>query len=312
MDWLNVLVAQAISGYREDAADSDQLLVSLTEALNGPRRPSWLSPIQVTDVDLGQEYPLFSNARIKAAEESGRMRAEIDFDFKDSLTLGVSTAMSLNWPKPSFARLPISLSVTVEKITATLLLEFSVSPLSSASPSRALHLSLQPDFSTRLGVSSFLGAHSQLQDLPKITQLIESSLRGWVQDRCVWPKYQVIPLPTLWKVRDATVGQGPTNVAAERAERGEDTHESEDDISREEAWLVAQRTRQASGDVDDYPDVVPPLQDATEDGIDLDLDNMTSISMRTPRSIRPSMGYESSTSSFVSMPGAIPIRRKRA
>jgi hypothetical protein len=46
-------------------------------------------------------------------------RAEIDLDYSDCLTLVISTSLIINFPRPRFAVLPISLGVTLSGLSGT-------------------------------------------------------------------------------------------------------------------------------------------------------------------------------------------------
>jgi len=75
--------------------------------------------VEVTRLDIGEEFPIFNNARIRPADTIGRMRVEVDCDYSDQITLGIDTQILLNWPKPKIAVLPISLVLSVVKFSAT-------------------------------------------------------------------------------------------------------------------------------------------------------------------------------------------------
>lgn len=98
LDWVNVVVAQALAGYRDDVqrggwsglleaaataaateGDGDRRRTArdvMEEVLNRNtlgRGIGFLDPIEVTDVQFGQSYPIFTNARVRPADASGRM-----------------------------------------------------------------------------------------------------------------------------------------------------------------------------------------------------------------------------------------------
>ncbi|KAJ2899049.1 hypothetical protein MKZ38_003450 [Zalerion maritima] len=71
LDWFNVLVAQTIAQFRSDAQHDDAILLSLSKALNGPVRPDFIDEIKVTELSLGDDFPIFSNCRIIPVDEDG-------------------------------------------------------------------------------------------------------------------------------------------------------------------------------------------------------------------------------------------------
>ncbi|PWN48806.1 hypothetical protein IE53DRAFT_318746, partial [Violaceomyces palustris] len=217
-DWLNVVFAQAVAGYRQDVLSARDLMEEILNRKTGNGKMDFLDPIKVTEADFGDRYPIFSNARVRPADDTGRMRIEVDVDYSDQITLAIDTKLVINLPKPRFAVLPISLSLTVVKFSGTLAIElFSTEPssvvLPPASPQPSangdrqtptnprsrhqLHFSLHPDFALEASASSLLGSRAKLQDVPKIEQILISRLRGFIQDRFVWPKYWSLTLPNL-------------------------------------------------------------------------------------------------------------------
>ncbi|KAF2463733.1 uncharacterized protein BDR25DRAFT_297594 [Lindgomyces ingoldianus] len=154
LDWFNVLVAQTIAQLRADARQDDAVLTSLTELLNTGSKPDWIGEIRVTEIALGDEFPIFSNCRVMPAEdgfgasgasggglgvgggsEEGRLQARMDVDLSDVITLGVETTLVLNYPKPFVAVLPVALAVSVVRFSGTLAVSFipsSTPPSTSA------------------------------------------------------------------------------------------------------------------------------------------------------------------------------------
>lgn len=132
---------------------------------------------------------------------SASQRVELDLDFSDHLSLAISTRLLLHFPRPSFAILPISLGLTLQRFSGTLTL--ALPPPSAhhahhhggAPPS--MHISLHPDFELSLSVTSLLGARAKLQDVPKVEQLIVARVRSWIQDKVVWPGRVSVALPSF-------------------------------------------------------------------------------------------------------------------
>ncbi|KAL9112691.1 MAG: hypothetical protein Q9227_002994 [Pyrenula ochraceoflavens] len=233
LDWFNVLIAQAIAQYRQAAYNQrdatplapPSILTTLTAALNNPsKKPSFIDKIAVTEISLGEEFPIFSNCRVIALEDDGvagqssggRLQALMDVDLSDdNLTLGIETSLILNYPKPFSAVLPVALVVSVVRFSGTLSISFvpASSPGSSeqsslgtnpqsnstsASPHTNLAFSFLPDYRLELSVRSLVGSRSRLQDVPKIAQLVEARVQTWFEERVVEPRVQVVGLPGLW------------------------------------------------------------------------------------------------------------------
>ena len=154
LDWFNVLIAQTIAQLRADALNDDAILSSLSQALNGPHKPDVVDEIRVTEISLGEEFPIFSNCRVIPVDEDGTpvkapigrkgglganlgestLQARMDVDLGDVITLGVETKLVLNYPKPRVAVMPVALSVSVMRFSGTLSVSFT--PSTSPSTSR--------------------------------------------------------------------------------------------------------------------------------------------------------------------------------
>ena len=227
LDWFNVLIAQTIAQFRNDAQQDEAILTSLTDVLNGPQKPDFLSTIKVTEISLGEDFPILSNCRVHPVEddgtgpEGGRLQAHMDVDLSDFVTLAVETKMILNYPKPMTAVLPIALSVSVVRFSGTLSISFlpsstrpaSASDASSVAPQHPLSTTpttlafcFLPGYRLDLSVRSLVGSRSRLQDIPKIAQLVESRLHSWIDERCVEPRVQQVALPSFWPRKQNTRG----------------------------------------------------------------------------------------------------------
>lgn len=230
LDWFNVLVAQTIAQFRSDAQHDDAILNSLTKALNGTYRPDFLDEIKVTELTLGEDFPIFSNCRIIPVDEDGlafppgkafdanmatregaRLQARMDVDLSDMITLAVETKMLLNYPKKLTAVLPVALAVSVVRFSGTLSISFNPSnPSDSGSAPTKMTFTFLDDYRLDFSIRSLLGSRSRLQDVPKIAQLVESRLHRWFDDRCVEPRFQEIALPSMWPRKKNTRGGDDT------------------------------------------------------------------------------------------------------
>ncbi|KAL2156112.1 hypothetical protein VTH82DRAFT_857 [Thermothelomyces myriococcoides] len=235
LDWFNVLVAQTIAQFRSDAQHDDAILTSLTKALNGASRPDFVDEIRITELSLGEDFPIFSNCRIipvdenglsyppgkafdasKATREGARLQARMDVDLSDMITLGVETKLLLNYPKRLSAVLPVALAVSVVRFSGTLSISFIPSNPSENTPTKMTFTFLD-DYRLDFSIRSLMGSRSRLQDVPKIAQLVESRLHRWFDERCVEPRFQEIALPSLWPRKRNTRGGDEAIADAERS-----------------------------------------------------------------------------------------------
>ncbi len=235
VDWFNVLVAQTIAQFRSDAQHNDAILTSLTEALNGSSRPDFLDEIRVTELSLGEDFPIFSNCRIIPVDEDGvslghgksfdagmatregtRLQARMDVDLSDMITLAVETKLLLNYPKRLTAVLPVALAVSVVRFSGTLSISFIPSNPAQSTPTKMAFTFLD-DYRLDFSIRSLLGSRSRLQDVPKIAQLVESRLHRWFDERAVEPRFQEIALPSLWPRMKNTRGGDEAIADVERS-----------------------------------------------------------------------------------------------
>ncbi|KAI9594471.1 hypothetical protein BDF19DRAFT_444929 [Syncephalis fuscata] len=184
-EWLNVLLAQALEQFRSDAHQDDRIL-------NEDVRPSFISRINVTEVSLGQDYPIFQDACIQPSPDHDGICAEIAFEFHDQITLAFDTRLVLNWPRAMLAALPVSLGLSVVKFSGTLLLEL----IPGERPS--LSVSVAPDFTLGFAVKSLIGHRTKVRDLPKVTELIAMKLRAVFAQLMVAPNRRLFSIPDLW------------------------------------------------------------------------------------------------------------------
>lgn len=209
LDWFNVLIAQTISQLRTEAILSDNIYHLLNDFLAKLELPEYLDKIRLVEIDVGDDFPIFSNCRIKhSGDESGRLEARIDVDLSDTLTLGIETRLLLNHPRPLTAALPIQLVVSMVRFSGCLTVSLvntndtdfvgSQSKDSDSPGGTALMFSFLPDYRLEFTVKSLIGSRAKLQDVPKVSHLVESKLRAWFKDRCVEPRFQVILLPSMW------------------------------------------------------------------------------------------------------------------
>ncbi|KAI1144649.1 hypothetical protein F5Y05DRAFT_34200 [Hypoxylon sp. FL0543] len=245
LDWFNVLIAQTIAQFRSDAQQDDAILTSLTKALNGASRPDFLDEIKITELTLGEDFPIFSNCRIipvdedglslntgpngekrfdanssRAKREGSRLQARMDVDLSDMITLALETKILLNYPKRLTAVLPVALAVSVVRFSGTLSISFIPSNPSQLTPTM-MTFSFLDDYRLDFSVRSLVGSRSRLQDVPKIAQIVESRLHRWFDERAVEPRFQEIALPSLWpRKRNTRGGDEPLDGSASSTASG--------------------------------------------------------------------------------------------
>ncbi|KAJ9608932.1 ERMES complex subunit mmm1 [Cladophialophora chaetospira] len=276
LDWFNVLLAQTIAQYRQTAYNlrdglggTPSILASLEAAINDPvKRPSYVDKIKITEISMGEEFPIFSNVRVISLDDEisgatgGRLQALMDVDLSDdNLTLAIETALILNYPKPFSAVLPVALAVSIVRFSGTLSISFvpaidddpsNTKQSTSGKPKTNLAFSFLPDYRLDLSVRSLIGSRTRLQDVPKIAQLVEARAQAWFEERVVEPRVQVVPLPGLWprmgktRVREGQDDERPSTQDEHRASfvgHNKDLGSNDGFPSQEEAERLIQGLR---------------------------------------------------------------------
>lgn len=119
-EWINILFAQVFAAYRNDATFLNEIALKLDSQLNSEvTRPGFVGPITITEMNLGEEFIQFKNARVGFGNEDENMRIHVDFSFDDQLSFCIDTQALINWPKPAIASLPVNLSFTLVKFSGT-------------------------------------------------------------------------------------------------------------------------------------------------------------------------------------------------
>lgn len=214
LDWFNVLIAQTIHQFREEALQKNNILNSLNDFIErrSNELPQYLDQIKITEVDIGDDFPIFSNCIIQYSPNSNkkRLEAKIDIDLSDRLALGIETKLLLNYPKPFSAALPIKLTVSIVRFQACLTVSLTTDeqfvPTSEETNDDEmgndkgyyLMFSFNPEYRMELEVKSLIGARSKLENIPKIASLIEYQISKWFVERCVEPRFQFVKLPSMW------------------------------------------------------------------------------------------------------------------
>ncbi|CCH60168.1 hypothetical protein TBLA_0C03650 [Henningerozyma blattae CBS 6284] len=223
LDWFNVLVAQILQQFREEAWQKNKIVHSLNDFIEkrSNELPRYLDIIKVTEIDTGEGFPIFSNCRIGYSPNSNKQKLEarIDIDVNDRIALGVKTQLLLNYPKFASAALPLNVTVAIVRFKGCLTVslataeEFGITSNlendqedSDENKGYFLVFSFSPDYIMEFETGSLVGARSKLENIPKVAGLIESYIQNWFIERCVEPRFQFIKLPSIWP-RSKNTGQ---------------------------------------------------------------------------------------------------------
>ncbi|GBE78306.1 Maintenance of mitochondrial morphology protein [Sparassis crispa] len=202
-DWLNVLLQQVAEVYRMKLRDNkpgpegDEVARKRVEKYaNQIRPPGFLDPIKVHSVDLGVVAPQLSRARRKHYNPPDSA-IEFDMTYVDTLSVSLSTSVLFNYPFPAFARLPVSLTVSLSLFSSSVLL----TPPQPQSPHPTITFTLptpQTEFTLELRTTSLMGSRAKLADVPKLHELITHQIRRVLEEKGTWK----VVLPGLATVKE--------------------------------------------------------------------------------------------------------------
>ncbi|KAG5644742.1 ERMES complex subunit mmm1 [Asterophora parasitica] len=211
-DWFNTLLRQAsqlhrlsnvVNVYRSKLRDDlvgpegDEIARQRIENYANRIRPTgFIDHIKIHSVDLGASAPRLYNARLNPQGLSKSL-TDIDFDttYTDSISISLSTSYLFNYPMSSFARLPVSLTISLSQFKSSI----NITPPSPNSPAPVLTFSISPEFTLDLTTTSLMGSRAKLANVPKLHELIQHQVRRILAARGTWK----VVLPGLASVSEA-------------------------------------------------------------------------------------------------------------
>ncbi|KAJ6604332.1 maintenance of mitochondrial morphology protein 1 [Mycena vulgaris] len=189
-EWFNMLLHQVVEIYRSKlrdglvGAEGDEVARKrIEDYANKIRPPGFLDHINIHSVDLGVSAPRLYNARIKRQNCSEPL-SEVEFDvrYTDTISLALSTSYLFNYPMPSFARLPVSLTISLSLFKSSII----ITPPSPTSSAPVITMAIPPDFTLDLTTTSLMGSRAKLANVPKLHELIQHQVRRILAAREPW------------------------------------------------------------------------------------------------------------------------------
>ncbi|KAH7883733.1 hypothetical protein F5I97DRAFT_1578278 [Phlebopus sp. FC_14] len=189
-DWFNWLARQVVDVYRAKLQDgltglegSEIARERIETYINATRPHGFLDRVTVHSVNLGHSAPRLSNAQLVTTDDENSLTSvKFDMSYSDSVSISLSTAYLFNYPSSSFARLPVSLTVSLAQFESSV----TLTPPSPNSSAPALTISLPPEFILRLETTSLMGSRAMLKDVPKLHELVEHQVRRVFAARGTW------------------------------------------------------------------------------------------------------------------------------
>ncbi|KIY45404.1 maintenance of mitochondrial morphology protein 1 [Fistulina hepatica ATCC 64428] len=199
VEWMNVLLRQILDVYRSKLCDDktgsegrDVALKRIEVFANRVRPASFIDCVKIHDFDFGRAAPSLSNPRTHYDKAKKVSLTEFDITYQEGVSVSLSTSYLFNYPTIGFARLPISLTISLALFQASM----AVEPPAPQSEAPSISLTLRPAFTLKLATTSLLGSRAKLANVPKLHELIEFQLRRVLLMRGPWK----VPLPKLVSV----------------------------------------------------------------------------------------------------------------
>ncbi|KAG7099373.1 ERMES complex subunit mmm1 [Marasmius oreades] len=200
-EWFALLLHQVLDVYRSklrnDLAGSagDEIARQRVEAYANKIRPvGFLDHIVIHSVELGSSAPHLLNGRRHRSSEDQPTEIVFDVDYTDSISVSLSTSYLFNYPMPSFARLPVSLTISLSLFKSTI----SILPPCPTSPAPVMTFSISPTFTLDLTTASLMGSRAKLANVPKLHELIQHQVHRVLASRATWK----VVLPGLTSVAE--------------------------------------------------------------------------------------------------------------
>ncbi|KAG2350535.1 maintenance of mitochondrial morphology protein 1 [Suillus weaverae] len=180
--WFNILARQVVEVYRAKLQNNltgyegiEVARKKLEDHANELRPRGFLARVSA---------PKLSNARVANDNDGDSAPTTIEFDmsYTDTISVSLSTSYLFNYPMSSFARLPVSLTISLSLFES----KVTLVPPSPASAAPVLTISLPQDFTLSLKTTSLMGSRAMLRDVPKLHELIEYQVRKVLALRGTW------------------------------------------------------------------------------------------------------------------------------
>ncbi|KAF5374760.1 hypothetical protein D9758_000127 [Tetrapyrgos nigripes] len=196
-EWFNLLLHQVLEVYRSKLRDDksgmegDEIARQrVGDYANKIRPAGFLDHIVVHSVNLGSLAPHLYNGRRTQNNE-----IEFDVEYADSASVSLSTSYLFNYPTPLFARLPVSLTISLSLFKSSII----ITPPQPTSSAPVLTLAISPEFTLDLSTASLMGSRAKLANVPKLHELIQHQVHRVLSARGTWK----IVLPGLATVDEA-------------------------------------------------------------------------------------------------------------
>lgn len=199
-EWFNRILKQVVDVYRSKlrddlfGAEGDEIARKrIEDYANTIRPPGFIDHIKIHAVDLGVSAPRLSSARKSPKlDTDSPSETEFDLNYTDTISVSLSTSYLFNYPMPSFARLPVSLTISLSLFKSSI----TITPPSPSCLEPVITISIPPDFTLDLKTTSLMGSRAKLANVPKLHELIQHQVRRILAAKSKWK----IPLPGLAKL----------------------------------------------------------------------------------------------------------------
>ncbi|KAB5593610.1 Maintenance of mitochondrial morphology protein 1 [Ceratobasidium theobromae] len=189
-EWFNLLLQLVVQTYREELRSNlpgttgdEAARVKIENWANATLQSDIMDNIVIHSLDLGVSAPRITEARmVPDLNDPNGFVAECNLSYIDTVSVSLSTSVLFNYPVPLFARLPVSLTLSLSLFSANV----TIKPPAPTAIAPSVTLTLSPHFHLELRTTSLLGSRAKLADVPKIHQMIEERIKRAIADRATW------------------------------------------------------------------------------------------------------------------------------
>ncbi|KAH7104533.1 hypothetical protein BKA62DRAFT_692548 [Auriculariales sp. MPI-PUGE-AT-0066] len=198
-EWLNLILYQIVQAYRDEIrgqahgeAGDEAARVKIERWLNERVTSGFMDPIRLHAVDLGRGCPHVSDVHFDHGDSPADLKIKMRLSYTDTVSISLSTSVLLNYPAPYFARLPVSLTISLSLFSSVV----TITPPSTNSASPTLSFALPKNFTLELKTSSLLGSRAKLADVPKLHDLIQRRVHAALAEKTITIALPMLTRPT--------------------------------------------------------------------------------------------------------------------
>ncbi|KAI8324873.1 hypothetical protein GQ54DRAFT_295867 [Martensiomyces pterosporus] len=122
-EWLNAVLGRMFLGVYQTEWARQHFIRKMQVKFDRVQKPAFLDAIKVTDLDIGDNFPVITNPKLESFSQSGQVDASMYVHYKGGFRLVLTTGVKLG-----SIRMSIALSVVLESLAGKMLIRFKPAP----------------------------------------------------------------------------------------------------------------------------------------------------------------------------------------